>query len=828
MPISHKSIIHQPIGYTPPVDLNLLGRVLQFKQAQFDSGVAKTQSTIDNIASLDVVKDEDRQYLNAKLTNLVSTVNSIGGADYSDPNVINQIGGLSSQIYGDDKIINAVGNTKKFRYTQGFYKDLKEKKPKDWNPANEWFDMGKFSKWLSDGQVGSSPDLGAGSVTPYNKYEEDWQKMFNNIVQSANITTEITDKGLMYRVDSHKLVSPERIWEIAQRMLDPGQRQQIGIEGRYTYGNIPLPQLVKAYDQQTYDKIAEAQGQLQDYQTKLKGASSITDQEKYEKLINEKQSELNSLVEPVRKGQEQIKESIYLNDKLKGLAARYSFNQSTTKLQPATDKMFKLRYEMDKQRLYLDANKFGYQQQKDTLDREADLAIAGMRLFVDPLTKLRTYIRDPRLAKPGEADYSGIPGLNNAGEAQTSTFTKEKLDDRKTSLVTANNQLFMDFVREYGRKRGLSDIIVSDLMDDGNIQGVIDPDMKKAAEQMMATWNAMTRGEKINYDNLDPLFKSFVGKYQTNLKEVEAIDTYYSNVDKTIRTKYGITDEAMAGYQEYQAAQEQYRKALSMPNNPVFDMTDRSMKTPLDRAQENLARVVGKYKILSATPAFSVPNINAYNQNRNTERDVLIASADKVFNLPNLPIADDKKDNLKKMIASNAGTLEFYDEQGKSIDKSTLNFETIEPMNKGYAYIETDAGMARKPVITFKMKTGTKPEDYVIGRVPLTPIQQQALGFGTDIQDLAGFSFGLMVNGEVKGINTTAGQSYDLQYDLVKYHPEDQDDTSVFLRVHKGNNIISLYNRPFPSYEQAVQFMEGASRQKTAEDAFSFLTEMAK
>src|SRR5687767_13400169 len=109
MAISYKSTVHKPIDYTQPVDLNLLGKVLQYEQGEFDKGVRNVQSTIDSIAALDVVKDVDRQYLNTKLSNLVSSINNIGGVDYSDPNVQNQISGMGSQIYGDDKVINAVG-----------------------------------------------------------------------------------------------------------------------------------------------------------------------------------------------------------------------------------------------------------------------------------------------------------------------------------------------------------------------------------------------------------------------------------------------------------------------------------------------------------------------------------------------------------------------------------------------------------------------------------------------------------------------------------------------------------------------------------------------
>lgn len=820
MPISHQSYIHKPSDYVQPVDLNLLGRVLQFKQAQYDSGVAKTQGAIDNLASLDMVKDVDKDYLNAKLMNLVNTANNMGGADFSDPNITNQIAGLSSQIYSDDKVISAVANTKKFRYLQKYYSDLKEKKPKNWNAANEWYDMNKFSSWLQDGQVGTSPLEGAGRVTPYTNYEEDWQKLFDKIAQSANITTTMDDKGqLVWRTSTQKIVSPERIWETASKLLTPNQRQQLAIEGRYTYNGLPISELTKAYDSETYAKVGKATGELEDYKSKYKGATSLEDQEAYERLMREKETEINTLLSPIRKNSEQIKENLYLNDKLKGLQARYAFSQNSVKLQLNAAEAFR-------QRQNLSVKEFEYRQGKDRIDQEIQMLDKGLMWYVDPLTGQRTVVRDPNAPKKGGSgsggsEYAGLPTLENANEEQKVEFGRSMLDTRKESLIGDNQTLFREFVQQLGLKKGLSGVVISDLMDDGRLQTRVDPEMQKAAKDMMDAWNAMTRGEKINYDNLDPLFKSFVGKYQENAKEIEAIDTFYSNIDNQIKQEYGITDAQLNAYNTWQSQVQQQRAAsrdgMKMQNT-YWDEATGTIKTG-----EN---VVNQFV---APQGVDTKRIKEYLNNRSDRQKQLISSADVRFNLPGMTISDDKDKNLAKMISANASTMQVYDSEGKPTGKVSLNFDNIEPVQKSYSYVRSDNGdYVKQPTLTFKYKTGSGAEDFEIGKVLVNPQQGQILGFGRDVRDLTGYRLGLHVNGEVNNVNTTSGRAYDLKYDIVKYYPDQQNNESVFLRIHKGNNKISLYNLPFATPDQAIQYMETQTKYKSIDEAFNNLNNASK
>lgn len=834
MPISYRSTVHKPLDYTQPVDINLMGKVLQYEQAQFDQGVKGVQSSIDSIASLDVVKGVDKQYLNAKLSNLVNTINNIGGVDYSDPNVQNQISGMSSQIYGDDNVINAVANTKKFRYVQSYYKDLKEKHPDKWNPANEWYDNQKFAGWLTDGQVGTNPQADAGTTTPFHDYEGDWTKMFNQIANSANIEVQWQDRGLMYVKNGKKYISPDRIWATASQLLTPQQRTQLAIEGRYQYQNVPISELTKAYDQKLYDEIGEATAQLNDYKTKLKGATSLKDQQDYQKLVAEKSAEIKKLAAPIQKGADQIKEKLYLDEKLRGLQARYAFSQATSTMQAASDKMFKLNYEMNK-------SKFEYQQRKDAIDQQIDMAKDGLMWYTDP-HGYRTVVDDPnnprgkgkgKSAGNGATDYSNIPLLGGSPKEQNVQFSEKALDDRKMSLIKSNEQLFNKFIVDIGRKMGWTDVFINDLTDDGFLQGKHDPRAVAIAQSQKAAWDAMTRGETLNYDNVDPLFKSYISKYQETQKEIEAVDKFYANIDNQIKSKYGITQNTYNAYQKYNNALTQLNK-VKATNSGYNNIND--YYAAVSKAQQNFDAVqqeISGGQTIPGSPItvyklpFDPKKMEAYFQNRKAERTSLINQGSMRFNLPGLTVADDKEKNIAKMISVNANTMQYYDQTGNPVGKVPLNPSSVEPISVGYDYLQANGTMAREPMMTFKIKTGPKPTDFQIGKVPLSPQQAQAFGFGKEIHDISGYRFGLHANGEVNDINTTSGTNYELKYDLVKYHPEDPNDNTVFVRVKDKDRVISSYDfQPFVNPEMATQFMEGATKQKDYTSAVLLLDQL--
>ena len=70
--------------YVSQLPVDAMVKVGMQKQAQYDQGVQKIQSQIDNVAGMDIAKDSDKQYLQSKLNQLGSKLATVAaGALYT-------------------------------------------------------------------------------------------------------------------------------------------------------------------------------------------------------------------------------------------------------------------------------------------------------------------------------------------------------------------------------------------------------------------------------------------------------------------------------------------------------------------------------------------------------------------------------------------------------------------------------------------------------------------------------------------------------------------------------------------------------------------------
>ena len=81
------------------------------KQEQYERGVQKIQSSIDNIAGLDIMRDVDKGYLQSKLDALGNNLKGVAAADFSNSQLTNSVAGMAGQIGKDEFIQAAVYST---------------------------------------------------------------------------------------------------------------------------------------------------------------------------------------------------------------------------------------------------------------------------------------------------------------------------------------------------------------------------------------------------------------------------------------------------------------------------------------------------------------------------------------------------------------------------------------------------------------------------------------------------------------------------------------------------------------------------------------------
>ena len=103
-----------PLQFSPYVQtlpVEAMAKVGMYKQQRYDEGVQKIQQSIDNIAGLDIVRPEDKQYLQSKLNQLGSRLSMVAGGDFSNFSLVNSVNGMTNQIAKDPRVMKDVASS---------------------------------------------------------------------------------------------------------------------------------------------------------------------------------------------------------------------------------------------------------------------------------------------------------------------------------------------------------------------------------------------------------------------------------------------------------------------------------------------------------------------------------------------------------------------------------------------------------------------------------------------------------------------------------------------------------------------------------------------
>jgi hypothetical protein len=108
------SFLDQIPQFTPYIEqlpVDMMVKVGMQKQAQYEQGVQKIQSAIDNVAGLKVLRPVDKNYLQSKLNQLGGNLTGLAAGDFSNFQLVNSVAGMTNQISQDEFIRSAVSST---------------------------------------------------------------------------------------------------------------------------------------------------------------------------------------------------------------------------------------------------------------------------------------------------------------------------------------------------------------------------------------------------------------------------------------------------------------------------------------------------------------------------------------------------------------------------------------------------------------------------------------------------------------------------------------------------------------------------------------------
>lgn len=210
----------------------LLAQVMQMKQGKYDANRAKIQQTLDafGIQAQQVLRDEDKEYIAAKLTDVTNQINDFGSRDLSDMSITQDITGAIRTAARDPFIQSAIQNTQKYNNFQQQVAKLKEKNPELYTDTN--YEYSISNSGLKEYMAGEKNDIGDLNYIPFSDYNK---KIDENVIDllGKKKSQKVEIIGAEGQIIERTIdgLSPEQLRNVAISMLSPQDMQQIQIDG---------------------------------------------------------------------------------------------------------------------------------------------------------------------------------------------------------------------------------------------------------------------------------------------------------------------------------------------------------------------------------------------------------------------------------------------------------------------------------------------------------------------------------------------------------------------------------------------------------------------
>ena len=230
--------------YVEQRPVEAMAKVGMYKQQRFDEGIQKIQESIDNVAGLDVVRPQDKEYLQSKLNALGGQLSSVAGGDFSNFSLVNSVNGMTNQIAKDPNVLNAVSSAARYRKDLETIQKLKEKG--EWAESNQLEYSKEVDAWYNNEDLNSSYSA---NVSPYIDVQKDAQDIIKGLAKDEYNVEVMQDPttGRYYDIMTNqevKELTPEKIQTALKAGLSPQAWRQLSLDGKLKYSNVSDQQFV--------------------------------------------------------------------------------------------------------------------------------------------------------------------------------------------------------------------------------------------------------------------------------------------------------------------------------------------------------------------------------------------------------------------------------------------------------------------------------------------------------------------------------------------------------------------------------------------------------
>lgn len=248
-------------NYDQPIwspNMELVQTALNMKQTKLDVNRQKLQNLADQFGSLDVLKQNDQEYVEERLQQVSQITNKYSSGDLSDDGLARSLQTNLSQVI-DDNVKNAVLSTKLFRSEQSAWDELETKNPERYNETNKRFAMQNAQAWMQDENVGSVY-RGGGGVINWDDYQGRLVKELPKIAEDMKATWVVQEGspyGMFVDNVTKEAVPRDKVESAVKAIVGEKGMQQMQIDAWGKYDRMSDEDIRARFDSK-YQAKAEA------------------------------------------------------------------------------------------------------------------------------------------------------------------------------------------------------------------------------------------------------------------------------------------------------------------------------------------------------------------------------------------------------------------------------------------------------------------------------------------------------------------------------------------------------------------------------------------
>lgn len=337
---SQYSILRNYGKYVSPYNMDVMMQGMGYMQQKIDTNRQAINEYADYIINSDIIKPQDREYLQNRLNGLIQDVNNV----YRKSNLASD--GIARSIQArlgealDTRVLNAIAGTREIRSFSEKMEDMKLNNPKMYSPINEAEAFADAVAWMNDGQVGTR--LNPIHYTPYTDYHAEIDEKMKNFIslnKGKKVNVPVVDANGNRTGEMREMYIDEMSYaqarNIAMASISENGKAQMQLEGRYMARTNPDLFNVQSTSDFLKGYIDDFSVKEESIRAKLKGVGN--DKAKRAKLeseladiikqrndfVEDAEGVIGSNYSPERAGMFMVRQRF-----LRGVGLRWSYNNS--------------------------------------------------------------------------------------------------------------------------------------------------------------------------------------------------------------------------------------------------------------------------------------------------------------------------------------------------------------------------------------------------------------------------------------------------------------------------------------------------------------------